>query len=54
MDLPEIKQHDRPPREAVAERLHAPADNLARHNQLESAEDSTRFRSVSPTNSSSR
>jgi hypothetical protein len=35
MDLPEFEQHDRPPREAVAERLHNPADSLARHNQLE-------------------
>jgi hypothetical protein len=35
MGLPEFEQHDRPPREAVAERLHNPADSLARQNQLE-------------------
>ena len=43
MDLLEIKKRERLPREAVAERLHALADSLARHNQLEFAEGSTRF-----------
>jgi hypothetical protein len=35
MDLLEIKKQERLPREEVPKRLHALADNLARHNQLE-------------------
>ena len=44
MDLLEVKKRERLSREEVAKRLHALADNLARHNQLEFAEGSTRFR----------
>jgi amphi-Trp domain-containing protein len=44
MDLLEIKKRERLSREEAAKRLHALADNLARHNQLEYAEGSTRLR----------
>ena len=44
MDLLEIKRRERLPREEVARRLHALADALARHNQLEVTEGATRFR----------
>ena len=44
MDLLEIKKRDRLPREEVARRLHALADDLARHNQLEFAEGGARVR----------
>jgi amphi-Trp domain-containing protein len=44
MDLLEVKKRERLPREEVANRLRALADDLARHNQLEFAEGSTRFR----------
>ena len=44
MELLEIKKRERLSREEAAKRLHALADNLARHNQLEFTEGSTRFR----------
>jgi amphi-Trp domain-containing protein len=44
MDLLEIKKRERLSREEAAKRLHALADNLARHNQLEFTEGSTRLR----------
>jgi amphi-Trp domain-containing protein len=44
MDLLEVKKRERLPRKEVANRLRALADDLARHNQLEFAEGSTRFR----------
>lgn len=44
MDLLEVKRRERLPREDVAQRLHALADALARHNQLEFTEGATRFR----------
>ena len=44
MDLLEIKKRERLPREVAAERLRALADDLARHNQLEFSEGSSRLR----------
>ena len=44
MDLLEVKKRERLSREEAAKRLHALADALARHNQLEFAEGSTRVR----------
>jgi amphi-Trp domain-containing protein len=44
MDLLEISKRERLTREEAAARLHALADELARHNQLEFTEGSTRMR----------
>ena len=44
MDLLEIKKRERLPREVVAQRLRTLADDLARHNQLEFNEGSSRVR----------
>ena len=44
MDLLEIKNRERLPREVVAARLRALADDLARHNQLEFTQGGTRMR----------
>jgi amphi-Trp domain-containing protein len=44
MELLEIKRKERLPREEVAKRLHALADNLARHNDVEFERDGTRIK----------
>jgi amphi-Trp domain-containing protein len=44
MELLEIKNRERLPREVVAARLRALADDLARHNQLEFVRGGTRMR----------
>jgi amphi-Trp domain-containing protein len=44
VSLLEIKRRERLSREAAAARLHALADDLARHNELEFTQDATRIR----------
>jgi amphi-Trp domain-containing protein len=44
MELLEIKRKERLTREEAAKRLHALADNLARHNDVEFERDGTRIK----------